>query len=301
MNFGTANRKTAATNMNADSSRSHSLFTIYIETGEQVNDEKRIKAGKLNLVDLAGSERTSKTGAQGQTLKEGIKINLSLTALGNVISSLVDGKSQHIPYRDSKLTRLLQDSLGGNTKTVMIAAVSPADYNYEETLSTLRYASRAKAIKNKPKVNEDPKDALLKQYESEIQKLKAMLERMNNGQSVDRVMNSEAVGQLNKYETQGSIKMDLETSIGVQNQSKDETVDELIKKLNARGTKVKILKDDELIQTPNKSNQQSNHPKKVSTISGNAAPAHVDGQSRANKENIPIEYDLREQANQSDK
>jgi len=162
MNFGTNNRKTASTNMNADSSRSHSLFTIYIETGEQVNDEKRIKAGKLNLVDLAGSERTSKTGAQGQTLKEGIKINLSLTALGNVISSLVDGKSQHIPYRDSKLTRLLQDSLGGNTKTVMIAAVSPADYNYEETLSTLRYASRAKAIKNKPKVNEDPKDALLK-------------------------------------------------------------------------------------------------------------------------------------------
>ena len=301
MNFGTANRKTAATNMNADSSRSHSLFTIYIETGEQVNDEKRIKAGKLNLVDLAGSERTSKTGAQGQTLKEGIKINLSLTALGNVISSLVDGKSQHIPYRDSKLTRLLQDSLGGNTKTVMIAAVSPADYNYEETLSTLRYASRAKAIKNKPKVNEDPKDALLKQYESEIEKLKAMLERMNNGQSVDRAMNSEAVGQLNKYETQGSIKMDLESSIGVQNESKEETVDELIKKLNARGTKVKILKDDEVIQTPNKQNQKLNVGKKASIISGNGVAAHVDGQSKANKENIPVEYDLREQPNQTGK
>jgi hypothetical protein len=114
-------------------------------------------------------------------LKEGIKINMSLTALGNVISSLVDSKSGHIPYRDSKLTRLLQDSLGGNTKTVMIAACSPADYNYEETLSTLRYAARAKAIKNKPKVNEDPKDALLKQYELEIQKLKAMLENMGKG------------------------------------------------------------------------------------------------------------------------
>lgn len=110
---------------------------------------------------------------------------MSLTALGNVISSLVDAKSQHIPYRDSKLTRLLQDSLGGNTKTVMIAAISPADYNYEETLSTLRYASRAKAIKNKPKVNEDPKDALLKQYENEIMKLKQMLERMNNGQPIN--------------------------------------------------------------------------------------------------------------------
>lgn len=167
--------------MNQDSSRSHSIFTIYIETSENINDEQRIKAGKLNLVDLAGSERSSKTGATGQTLKEGIKINLSLTALGNVISSLVDGKSQHIPYRDSKLTRLLQDSLGGNTKTVMIAAISPADYNYDETISTLRYASRAKSIKNKPKVNEDPKDALLKQYEEEITKLKRMLMNMNDG------------------------------------------------------------------------------------------------------------------------
>ena len=108
-------------------------------------------------------------------MKEGIKINLSLTALGNVISSLVDGKSTHIPYRDSKLTRLLQDSLGGNTKTVMIAAVSPASYNYEESLSTLRFAARAKAIKNKPRVNEDPKDALLKKYEQEIVELREML------------------------------------------------------------------------------------------------------------------------------
>ena len=91
-----------------------------------------------------------------------------MTALGNVISALVDGKSGHVPYRDSKLTRLLQDSLGGNTKTVMIAAISPADYNYDESLSTLRYASRAKDIKNKPVVNEDPKDALLKEYENEI-------------------------------------------------------------------------------------------------------------------------------------
>ena len=92
-----------------------------------------------------------------------------------MISALVDGKSKHIPYRSSKLTRLLQDSLGGNTKTVMIAALSPADYNFDETLSTLRYASRAKNIQNKPTVNEDPKDALLKQYEDEIQELKKLL------------------------------------------------------------------------------------------------------------------------------
>ena len=97
-------------------------------------------------------------------MKEATKINLSLSALGNVISALVDGKTHHIPYRDSKLTRLLQDSLGGNTKTIMIAACSPANYNYDESLSTLRYASRAKFIQNKPKINEDPKDALLREY-----------------------------------------------------------------------------------------------------------------------------------------
>ena len=149
--------------MNKDSSRRHSIFTNYVETAERDEQgEQRIKAGKLNLVDLAGSERQSKTQATGDRLKEATKINLSLSALGNVISQLVEGNTRHIPYRDSKLTRLLQDSLGGNTKTVMIAAVSPADYNYEETLSTLRYAARAKAIKNKPRVNEDPKDALLK-------------------------------------------------------------------------------------------------------------------------------------------
>lgn len=125
-------------------------------------------ASRLNLVDLAGSERLSKTGATGSRMKQGQKINLSLSALGNVISALVEGRSQHIPYRDSKLTRLLQDSLGGNTKTVMLANCSPADYNFEETLSTLRYASRAKLIKNKPVINEDPKDALLKQYAQEI-------------------------------------------------------------------------------------------------------------------------------------
>jgi kinesin family protein 3/17 len=124
---------------------------------------EHIRVGKLNLVDLAGSERQAKTGATGDRLKEATKINLSLSALGNVISALVDGKSQHIPYRDSKLTRLLQDSLGGNTKTVMCANCGPAGYNFDETLSTLRYANRAKNIKNKPKINEDPKDAMLRE------------------------------------------------------------------------------------------------------------------------------------------
>lgn len=100
---------------------------------------------------------------------------MSLSALGNVISALVDGRTRHIPYRDSKLTRLLQDSLGGNTKTLMVACLSPADYNYDETLSTLRYAHRAKSIENKPRVNEDPKDAVIRQYQAEIEQLKNML------------------------------------------------------------------------------------------------------------------------------
>ena len=135
----------------------------------------RLRAGKLNLVDLAGSERQSKTGATGERLREAAKINLSLSALGNVISALVDGRSRHVPYRDSKLTRLLQDSLGGNTCTLMVACLSPADDSYEESLSTLRYAHRAKSIQNRPRVNQDPKDALLRQYRQEIQTLRELL------------------------------------------------------------------------------------------------------------------------------
>ena len=123
-----------------------------------------------------GSERQTKTGATGQRLKEATKINLSLSTLGNVISALVDGKSSHIPYRNSKLTRLLQDSLGGNSKTVMVANIGPADYNFDESISTLRYANRAKNIKNRAKINEDPKDALLRQFQKEIDELKKRLE-----------------------------------------------------------------------------------------------------------------------------
>lgn len=178
MNVGNQNRSVGATNMNEHSSRSHAIFVITIECSEVgLDGENHIRVGKLNLVDLAGSERQAKTGAQGERLKEATKINLSLSALGNVISALVDGKSTHIPYRDSKLTRLLQDSLGGNAKTVMVANVGPASYNVEETLTTLRYANRAKNIKNKPRVNEDPKDALLREFQEEIARLKAQIEK----------------------------------------------------------------------------------------------------------------------------
>ena len=171
MNIGNQNRTVGATNMNEHSSRSHAIFMITIEMGDSCG----IRVGRLNLVDLAGSERQSKTGSTGERLKEASKINLSLSALGNVISALVDGKTSHVPYRDSKLTRLLQDSLGGNSKTIMVANIGPASYNYDETLTTLRYASRAKNIKNKPRINEDPKDALLRQYQEEILRLKEKL------------------------------------------------------------------------------------------------------------------------------
>lgn len=177
MNVGNQNRSVGATCMNEHSSRSHAIFIITIECSEIGEDgENHIRVGRLNLVDLAGSERQSKTHSEGDRLKEATKINLSLSALGNVISALVDGKSTHIPYRDSKLTRLLQDSLGGNAKTVMVANIGPASYNYDETLSTLRYANRAKNIKNKPKINEDPKDALLREFQEEIARLKGRLQ-----------------------------------------------------------------------------------------------------------------------------
>lgn len=147
MNIGQKNRSTRETNMNLHSSRSHSLFTITVERSEIGADGKaHIRVGKLNMVDLAGSERLSKTGTTGAGAIEATKINLSLSSLCHVISALTDPKATYIPYRDSKLTRLLQDSLGGNTKTVMISNIGPADYNYDETMNTLRYASRAKNI-----------------------------------------------------------------------------------------------------------------------------------------------------------
>ncbi len=177
MTIGNKNRSVGGTAMNAHSSRSHAIFTITVECSEKGSDgQQHFRVGKLHLVDLAGSERQSKTQAKGKRLKEATKINQSLSTLGNVISALVDKKTSHVPYRNSKLTRLLQDSLGGNSKTLMFANVGPADYNYDETLSTLRYANRAKNIQNHAKVNEDPKDALMKQYQKEIEQLRKMLE-----------------------------------------------------------------------------------------------------------------------------
>lgn len=179
---GRKNKQMASTNMNAQSSRSHSVFTIIVEISEKGPDGKEhIRMGKLNLVDLAGSERQSKTDASGQRLEEAIKINLSLTTLCQVIAALTDTKATYIPYRDSQLTRILQDSLGGNAKTVMCSNIGPADYNMDETINSLRWASRAKRIKNKPRINEDPKDAMLREFQDEIIRLREQLSQINSG------------------------------------------------------------------------------------------------------------------------
>eukprot|EP01087_Luapelamoeba_hula_P008087 TRINITY_DN2008_c0_g1_i2.p1 TRINITY_DN2008_c0_g1~~TRINITY_DN2008_c0_g1_i2.p1 ORF type:complete len:485 (-),score=96.29 TRINITY_DN2008_c0_g1_i2:112-1566(-) len=177
MDEGSGNRKVAATNMNDVSSRSHSVFVLMVQQKDLSNGSTM--AATLYLVDLAGSEKVGKTGASGQVLDEAKGINKSLSALGNVINALTDGKSKHIPYRDSKLTRLLQQSLGGNARTTLIINCSPSSYNEEETLSTLRFGIRAKTIKNKAKVNKDLSVAELKELldkaNKEIARLKAII------------------------------------------------------------------------------------------------------------------------------
>uniref|UniRef100_A0A8C7IVB5 Kinesin family member 13A n=1 Tax=Oncorhynchus kisutch TaxID=8019 RepID=A0A8C7IVB5_ONCKI len=183
MSEGNKSRTVAATNMNEESSRSHAVFSIIVT--QTLYDLKSGNSGekvsKMSLVDLAGSERVSKTGAAGERLKEGSNINRSLTTLGCVISALADqsagkgGKNKFVPYRDSVLTWLLKDNLGGNSKTCMIATVSPAADNYEETLSTLRYADRAKRIVNHAVVNEDPNARIIRELREEVEKLRVQL------------------------------------------------------------------------------------------------------------------------------
>uniref|UniRef100_A0A3B4WIN8 Kinesin family member 16B n=1 Tax=Seriola lalandi dorsalis TaxID=1841481 RepID=A0A3B4WIN8_SERLL len=186
MEAGNINRTTASTGMNDVSSRSHAIFTINFTQAKFDAEMPSETVSKIHLVDLAGSERADATGATGVRLKEGGNINKSLVTLGNVISALADmtqdgvntnlkKKSVFVPYRDSVLTWLLKDSLGGNAKTIMIATVSPADVNYGETLSTLRYANRAKNIINKPTINEDANVRLIRELRAEIARLKALL------------------------------------------------------------------------------------------------------------------------------
>uniref|UniRef100_A0A7N8XJL5 Kinesin-like protein KIF13B n=1 Tax=Mastacembelus armatus TaxID=205130 RepID=A0A7N8XJL5_9TELE len=205
MSEGNKSRTVAATNMNEESSRSHAVFNIILThtlmdiqsgtTGEKVS--------KLSLVDLAGSERATKTGAAGERLKEGSNINKSLSTLGLVISALADqgagtNKSKFVPYRDSVLTWLLKDSLGGNSRTAMVATISPAADNYDETLSTLRYADRAKNIVNHAIVNEDPNARIIRELREEVEKLREQLteaESMKAPELKERLEESEKLIQ----------------------------------------------------------------------------------------------------------
>ncbi|XP_025909410.1 kinesin-like protein KIF1B isoform X6 [Nothoprocta perdicaria] len=200
MDAGNKARTVAATNMNETSSRSHAVFTI-VFTQKKHDTETNLsteKVSKISLVDLAGSERADSTGAKGTRLKEGANINKSLTTLGKVISALAEvdnctskskkkKKTDFIPYRDSVLTWLLRENLGGNSRTAMVAALSPADINYDETLSTLRYADRAKQIKCNAVINEDPNAKLVRELKEEVTRLKDLLRAQGLGDIIDNL------------------------------------------------------------------------------------------------------------------
>eukprot|EP01022_Parablepharisma_sp_SALTPOND_P008805 TRINITY_DN136_c0_g1_i4.p1 TRINITY_DN136_c0_g1~~TRINITY_DN136_c0_g1_i4.p1 ORF type:complete len:1048 (+),score=173.01 TRINITY_DN136_c0_g1_i4:87-3146(+) len=193
---GALHRRTRSTLMNESSSRSHAIFTINIEqhliedlyqsSPTEGNSTQEFTTAKFHFVDLAGSERVKKTGAEGDTLHEGISINKALFVLGKVINALTDetGRNTYKPYRESSLTRILQDSLGGNARTTMIACVSPAESNQEETLSTLLYACKARSIKNKPVINKDPNSTLIHQLQQQVYDLQRELSRYRKGGSV---------------------------------------------------------------------------------------------------------------------
>ncbi|KJH45711.1 kinesin motor domain protein [Dictyocaulus viviparus] len=203
---GALNRTVAATNMNEQSSRSHAIFSLHIKqqrvlpsedlVSSNQEVEMEILSAKFHFVDLAGSERLKRTGATGDRAKEGISINCGLLALGNVISALggACGRISHVPYRDSKLTRLLQDSLGGNSRTLMIACVSPSDSDFVETLNTLKYANRAKNIKNKVIANQDKSSKLIGELRSRIAALEAELMEFKQGR---RTINSDGIESVN--------------------------------------------------------------------------------------------------------
>ncbi|XP_045804282.1 kinesin-like protein KIN-4A isoform X2 [Trifolium pratense] len=227
---GSLSRATGSTNMNNQSSRSHAIFTITLEQMRKptspnengLNDtmNEEYLCAKLHLVDLAGSERAKRTGSDGLRFKEGIHINKGLLALGNVISALGDEKKRkegvHVPYRDSKLTRLLQDSLGGNSRTVMIACISPADINAEETLNTLKYANRARNIQNKPVVNRDPMSSEMLKMRQQLEYLQAELCTRSGGSSEEvqvlkeriswlEAANEDLCRELHEYRSRGSV------------------------------------------------------------------------------------------------
>ncbi|XP_026533423.1 kinesin-like protein KIF21A isoform X6 [Notechis scutatus] len=245
LKLGALSRTTASTQMNVQSSRSHAIFTIHlcqtrvcppldadnmtdnrmIMESSQLNEFETLTA-KFHFVDLAGSERLKRTGATGERAKEGISINCGLLALGNVISALGDKskKVTHVPYRDSKLTRLLQDSLGGNSQTVMIACVSPSDRDFMETLNTLKYANRARNIKNKVMVNQDRASQQINALRSEITRLQLELMEYKTGK---RIIDEEGVESINDMFHENAMLQTENNNLRVRIKAMQETIDAL--------------------------------------------------------------------------
>uniref|UniRef100_A0A8D2L255 Kinesin family member 21A n=1 Tax=Varanus komodoensis TaxID=61221 RepID=A0A8D2L255_VARKO len=245
LKLGALSRTTASTQMNVQSSRSHAIFTIHlcqtrvcppmdadnitdnriISESSQLNEFETLTA-KFHFVDLAGSERLKRTGATGERAKEGISINCGLLALGNVISALGDKskKVTHVPYRDSKLTRLLQDSLGGNSQTVMIACVSPSDRDFMETLNTLKYANRARNIKNKVMVNQDRASQQINALRSEITRLQMELMEYRTGK---RIIDEEGVESINDMFHENAMLQTENNNLRVRIKAMQETIDAL--------------------------------------------------------------------------
>ncbi|XP_054844247.1 kinesin-like protein KIF21A isoform X8 [Eublepharis macularius] len=245
LKLGALSRSTASTQMNVQSSRSHAIFTIHlcqtrvcspidadnmtdnriISESSQLNEFETLTA-KFHFVDLAGSERLKRTGATGERAKEGISINCGLLALGNVISALGDKskKATHVPYRDSKLTRLLQDSLGGNSQTIMIACVSPSDRDFMETLNTLKYANRARNIKNKVMVNQDRASQQINALRSEITRLQMELMEYKTGK---RIIDEEGVESINDMFHENAMLQTENNNLRVRIKAMQETADVL--------------------------------------------------------------------------
>ncbi|XP_041652433.1 kinesin-like protein KIF21A isoform X6 [Cheilinus undulatus] len=243
LKLGALSRTTASTQMNVQSSRSHAIFTIHLcqvrvcasdnqdnETDNRVSngnsemDEYETLTAKFHFVDLAGSERLKRTGATGDRAKEGISINCGLLALGNVISALGDRskRSSHVPYRDSKLTRLLQDSLGGNSQTVMIACISPSDRDFMETLNTLKYANRARNIKNKVMVNQDKASQQISALRTEIARLQMELMEYKTGK---RLMGEDGVESFSDMFHENSMLQTENSNLRVRVKAMQETID----------------------------------------------------------------------------
>uniref|UniRef100_A0A8C8B5J1 Kinesin family member 21A n=1 Tax=Otus sunia TaxID=257818 RepID=A0A8C8B5J1_9STRI len=245
LKLGALSRTTASTQMNVQSSRSHAIFTIHlcqtrvcpafntdnatdnriISESSEMNEFETLTA-KFHFVDLAGSERLKRTGATGERAKEGISINCGLLALGNVISALGDKskKATHVPYRDSKLTRLLQDSLGGNSQTLMIACVSPSDRDFMETLNTLKYANRARNIKNKVMVNQDRASQQINALRSEIARLQMELMEYKTGK---RIIDEEGVESINDMFHENAMLQTENNNLRVRIKAMQETIDAL--------------------------------------------------------------------------